>query len=111
MALTQLAKQDWHAFFDAASKALGEKRVTVELTGLELGDRLAADHAVMSGMSYEERSDVITLFIQGLEHRIQRPKNIHVDRQGTELTSFEVIDADGVHHIVRFDTAVALARS
>lgn len=108
MPLTQLARGRWQAFFDVASRAAGAQRATVEVTGLQLGDRIAADHALLGGMTYEPEADTLTLLFEGLEHRILHPKAIHVDQDGSVLHSFEAVDADGVHHIVQFGAALEL---
>lgn len=108
MPLIQLAKSRWQDFFDAASRALGTQTTKVELTGVGLGDRIAADWVPLAGMSYEPADDTLTLFIEGLEHRIRHPRTIHIDENVDTVRSFEAIDEDGVHHIVQFSTAIEL---
>ncbi|TFZ04982.1 DUF5335 family protein [Ramlibacter rhizophilus] len=108
MTIRQLEPQQWQAWFDQASRDLGERRATVEVTGTALGHRLVAEHSTLSGMSWEPEAQTLTLFLQGLEHRVLRPRSIHVDEAGVEVSSFEAVDADGVHHIVRLETATAL---
>lgn len=109
MPLTQLARSRWQEFFDSASRAAGTQQATVEVTGLHIGDQIAADHAALAGMTYEPHVDTLTLFLEGLEHRIRQPKAIHVDVDVGALRSIEVVDADGVHHIIQFSTALALS--
>lgn len=108
MALIQLARSRWQAFFDAASKAAGAQTVTVELTGLGLGDQMAAEHASLTGITYEPADDTLTLFLEGLEHRIRQPSAIHVEQELDALRSIEAIDAEGVHHIILFSAALEL---
>jgi len=108
MSLTQISREQWKDVFDHASKSLSEQPTTVEVTGLGLGDRIAADHAPLHGISYEPRDDTLTLFLQGLEHRIRHPKTIHADRIAGDLVSFEVVDAEGTHHIVQLSQPVHL---
>lgn len=109
MALKQLARESWPTFFDAVSKSAQVRTARVELTGLNLGHRLAADHAVLIGITYEPKPDTLTLMLEGLEHRIERPTAIHVEQDGTEVRSIEVVDAEGVHHIAQFHAALELA--
>ena len=108
MPLTQLARNRWQEFFDLASRAAGAQQATVEVTGLRIGDRIAADHALLMGMTYEPADDTLTLFLSGLEHRIRHPKAIHVDQDIGALRSIEVTDAEDVHHIVQFSAALEL---
>lgn len=108
MALIQLARSRWQAFFDAASKAAGAQTVKVELTGLDLGDQISADHANLKGISYEPGDDTLTLFLEGLEHRIRQPRAIHVEQDLSALRSIEAVDAEGIHHIIQFSAALEL---
>jgi hypothetical protein len=108
MSLTQISREHWKEFFDRASKAAAEQPTTVEVTGLGLGDRIAADRAPLRGVSYEPRDDTLTLFLEGLEHRIHRAKAIHAEQVDGELRSFEVVDADDNHHIVQLATPLAM---
>jgi hypothetical protein len=108
MALTQLARSRWQDFFDAASRAAGAQQATVEVTGLQLGDQIAADHAVLTGITYEPKDDTLTVILEGLEHRIRQPTAIHVDMDVGALRSIEAVDAEGVHHIVQFSAALEL---
>jgi hypothetical protein len=100
MSLSLLERGHWQAFFDAASKSIDGQAATVELSGLQLGDRLAADHVPLIGLSYEPREDTLTLFLDGLQHRIAHPQAIHVEHSDGALASFEAVDEEGVHHIV-----------
>lgn len=108
MSLTQLERSRWRDFFDAASRAAGARKVTVEVTGLDLGDRIAADHATLTGITYEPQDDTLTVFLQGLEHRIRQPRSIHVDLDVDALRSIQAVDAEGVHHILLFSAALEL---
>lgn len=110
MALTQLPRERWKAFFDGASKAVGNQATTVELTGLGLGDQIAADRVALMGITYEQRDDTLTIFLQGLEHRIHQPKAIHIDHDEGMLNSFEVVGTDDVHHIVQFDRGLQMPK-
>lgn len=101
MPLRALAKQHWQQYFDHASKALGAQRVKVEVAGLGLGDQIAANQVGLLGLSYEPHDDTLTVFMEGLEHRIRHPRDIHVDHDLDVLHSIEAVDAEGNHHIVQ----------
>ena len=92
----------------ASSEAGAVQTVTVELTGLGLGDQMAAEHASLTGITYEPADDTLTLFLEGLEHRIRQPRAIHVEQELDALRSIEAIDAEGVHHIILFSAALEL---
>lgn len=108
MPLIQLARTRWHDFFEAASKAVSAQTAKVEVTGLGLGDRIAADWLPLIGMTYESADDTLTLFLEGLQHRIPHPRAIHVDENFDTVSSIHAVDADGNHHIVLFSTSLEL---
>ena len=41
--MRELARSNWQAYLGGVSKALGARRVKVEVTGLGLGDQIAAN--------------------------------------------------------------------
>lgn len=100
MALTQLAKPKWQAYFDRIAKSLGPKRVEIEVTGLGLGHQVAADWIPLIGISYDPKGEILAVTAEGVEHLIRQPKQIHVDQDVDWLRSIEAIDAEGNHHIV-----------
>ncbi|SEL53031.1 DUF5335 domain-containing protein [Nitrosovibrio tenuis] len=100
MALTQLAKSRWQDYFDHVSKALPTKLVEVEVAGLGLGDQVEVDWLPLLGLSYDPKDDVLTVMVEGIEHNIWHPKQIHVDQDVESLHSMEVVDAAGEHHIL-----------
>lgn len=108
MSLTQIPRDRWKDFFDRASKEMAERPTKVEVAGLRLGDLVAADRTPLRGITYEPRDDTLTLFLEGLEHRIHRPKVIHAEQDDGELRSFEVVDTDGNHHIVQLAQALPM---
>lgn len=108
MPLVQLAQANWQAYLDRVSKALGAQRVTVEVTGLGLGDQLAAKALPLTGLSYDPHDQTLTVFAEGLEHRILHPRSVHVDHDLEVLHSLEAIDGDGNHHIVQLSEALRL---
>jgi hypothetical protein len=47
------------------------------------------------------KDDLLSIALDGLDHMIPGPIEIHVDEGETGVTSFEVVDAAGVRHIVQ----------
>lgn len=100
MTLTQLAKPQWQSYFDRVAKALGAKLVQVEITGLGLGDQVQAESLPLIGISYDPRNDILAVALEGIEHNIQHPKQIHVEQDVESVYSIEAVDAEGEHHIL-----------
>jgi hypothetical protein len=100
MALTQLAKSSWKAYFDRVAKVLGTKLVELEVTSLRLGDQVEVDWVPLIGLTYDPKNDVLSLVVEGIEHNIQHPQQIHVEQDVETLHSIEIKDASGEQHIL-----------
>jgi len=111
MATEKLDRASWHAYFDTLSKALTGKRVEIEVQSLALGNQIEADWLPLLGMTYEPRADMLEIVLEGLDHMIQKPAEIYVDRNGVSLSSMEVVDRDGVRQIVRLRDPLMLPSS
>ena len=96
----KLEKSQWRAYFDQMSKALIGKRAEIEVASLKLGDQIAAEWLPLRGISYDPKNDVIAIDLEGVEHLIHKPGEVWVEERGLELSSLEVVDADGVRQIV-----------
>jgi hypothetical protein len=101
MAIRQLPKDQWKAYFDRVSKGLVGMRAEIEVVALNIGDQIEAEWVPMFGVSYDSKDDVLSIALDGLDHMISRPAETYVDEGATGLGSFEVVDADGVRHIVQ----------
>jgi hypothetical protein len=108
MTLTQLAKPQWQSYFDRVAKTLGAKLVQVEVTGLGLGDQVQVDWLPLIGISYDSRNDILAIAVEGVEHNIQHPKQIHVEQDVETLYSIQAVDAEGDHHILLLKDPLSL---
>jgi hypothetical protein len=111
MPLRQLARPSWQGYFDHVSKTLGAQRVEIEVTGVGLGDQVAADWIPLTGLSYDPKDDLLIVFCDGLQHQIQHPHRIDIDREFDWLHSIDAVDAEGNHHIVRLKEPLALTET
>ncbi|WP_027531798.1 DUF5335 domain-containing protein [Bradyrhizobium sp. WSM3983] len=96
----KLEKSQWSIYFDLISKALGGKRAEIEVASLKLGDQIEAEWLPFFGISYDPKDDVIALALEGHGHLIHKPREIYIEGEGLELSSFEIIDANGERQIV-----------
>src|ERR1700724_436801 len=101
MAIRKLEKPEWRPFFDRISKALIGKRAEIEIASLALGDQIEAEWLPLIGITYDPKSDLLEIALEGIDHLIAHPREIHVDQTGILMTSLEVIDRDGVSQIVQ----------
>jgi hypothetical protein len=96
----QLEKSQWRAYFDRMSKATVSKRAEIEIASLKLGDQIEAEWLPLLGISYDPKDDVIGIALEGVDHLIPKPREVYVEEQGLELSSLEVIDAEGGRQII-----------
>src|SRR5271165_2186208 len=101
MAVRALAKPEWQSYCDRISKGLAGKRAQIEVTGLTLGDQIAAKWLPLIGITYDPKDDLLEIALEGLDHLIHKPREISVDDGPEGLKSMEIVDADRNRQIVK----------
>lgn len=109
MPLNQLTKEQWQAYFERFSGALGAKQVEIEVTGLGLGHQVETDYIPLTGISYDPKDDILGIFAEKLEHVISHPKEVYVDHDVEWVHSIEVVDSEGNRHIMMLKDPLKLA--
>ncbi len=108
MALEKLDAAQWKEFFDRVSKGVGAKQVEIEVAGLDLGNEVEAEWIPFTGISYDPKDDVLSVFSDRIEHMIHKPKEVWVDFGVDGLHSMEVVDADDHKQIIVLKDDLAL---
>ena len=108
MALEKLDSAQWKEFFDRVSKELTAKQVEIEVAGMDIGDEVEAEWIPFTGISYDPKDDVLSIFSDRLEHMIRKPREIWADFGIDGLHSLEVVDADDHKQIVVLKNDLAL---
>jgi hypothetical protein len=96
----KLEKSQWRTYFDRMSKALVGKRAEIEVASLKLGDEIEAEWLPLIGITYDPKDDILEIALEGVDHLINKPREVWVEENGLELSSLEVIDADDERQIV-----------
>jgi hypothetical protein len=105
----KLEKSHWGIFFGRLANALlTGKRAEIEVASLKLGDQIEAEWLPLLGISYDPKDDILDIDLEGHDHQIRNPREIYVEAQGLELSSMEVVDADGTRHIITLRDPLAL---
>lgn len=107
MATEQLAKSDWKTYFDDVSRALADKQAEIEVNSLTFGSQMEAHWSPLLGITYDPRSDVLEVIVEGTDHLIFHPRAVFVERDGAELKSLQVTDDDDTRQIIRLRQAQA----
>lgn len=105
----KLEKAEWQSFLDRVSKQLTGKRAEIEVAAAKLGDQIEAEWVPLLGVVYDPKSDIVEIALDGLDHLINKPQELYVEEEAGRLINLEVVDAAGVHQIVRFKDPLMLS--
>lgn len=108
MAYHRIDPSDWPAFFDTFARALVGKRATIKVAALDLGDQIVAERLPLLGITYDRKSDVVMIALEGVDHMIRAPREMHAECGAGVLIALEIIDAEERHQIVKLADPVAL---
>jgi hypothetical protein len=108
MTIRRLERSDWDGFCIRASRGFLGRQVDIEVASLEIGFQLEARRMPLIGMSYDPKSDVLQLLLDGLSHLIHGPRTFHVDEQLLGGVSLQIVDADGIQQIVTLQEPLML---
>lgn len=111
MTIRKLEKAQWRPFLDAISKLLEAKEAEIEVASLRLGDQVQATWLPLLGITYDPKDDIVEVALDGLDHIIRNPREIYFDNGAGELTTLEIVDADGVKQIVKLRDRLMLPGS
>jgi hypothetical protein len=77
------------------------KQAELEAASLGLGDQVAVEWVALGGITYDPKDDLVEVILEDLDHLIRKPQEIWVDEEGLALASLEVVDGEGVRHILK----------
>jgi hypothetical protein len=102
MATHKLEQAAWQPYLDKISKTLTGKLAEIEVDSLNIGAQIEAEWVPLLGISYDPKSKLVEVLLEGLDHLIQDPSEIWVDHGPGGLASMEVVHADGTKEIIKF---------
>jgi uncharacterized protein YjiK len=108
MQTREIAKDDWHSFFDQVSRALRGKLIQIEVDSLQLGAQIEANKLSLNGLTYDSKDDALIITSDQIEHVIRSPLQIFITDGGEGINSLKVCAADGTDQIVNFTESLAL---
>ena len=101
MTMSRLEKRNWQTYFDGVARQLEGMSAEIDVEAMSIGSQVEAEWVPLLGISYDPKSDVLSIAVEGLGHLIRRPQTIFIDVELGRLASMEVIDGDNVRHIVK----------
>jgi hypothetical protein len=100
---------EWRFFFDRLANAVVGKRAEIEVSSLALGSQVVVSGLPLLGITYDSRSDVLEIFLEGVDHVVRRPRELYVEDPPFGWASLGVIDGDGALQLVRLRDPLMLA--
>jgi hypothetical protein len=104
----KLEKENWHPYLDRLSKALVNARAEVKVNSPQTGSQTEAEWIPAIGVTYDPKNDIIDVALEGLDHLIQKPREVYVELAGHAVTNLDVVDGDGVQHVIKFKESLML---
>lgn len=104
----KLERAEWRPFLDRVSKGLAGKQAEIKVASLDLGDQLQAGWVSLIGLVYDPKDDIVEVAIEGLDHMIHEPRELYVEEEDGQLSSLEVVDADGGRQIIKLKDMLLL---
>ncbi|WP_228895891.1 DUF5335 family protein [Pseudoduganella aquatica] len=101
MTMSRIEKRAWQTYFDGVARQLEGMSAEIDVEAMSIGSQVEADWVPLLGISYDPKSDALSIAVEGLGHMIRKPETIFVDVELGRLASMEVIDGDNVRHIVK----------
>jgi hypothetical protein len=103
-----LNKSEMRDLFDRLTGELAGAQAQVEVESLRLGDRIEAQWVPLLGLSYDPGDDAIAIILEGIDITISRPREIYLDGTDNEWTALDIVDAEGMQHVVQLKDPLKL---
>ena len=101
-AARSLERAEWKDLCDRLSRLLTGKQVEIEVGSLAIGEQIEADWLPLLGMAYDPKDDLIEIALPGLDHMVQRPRQLLIQEGDGGVSSILLIDEAGTRQILRF---------
>ncbi len=97
-----LARADWRRYCDQLSKAIGGRRVELDVASLKLGDHVEVRWLPLLGVVFDARGDVLEIALDGVGHSIVAPRELVLEETERGLVAIEIVGADETVDTLRF---------
>lgn len=64
--------------------------------------------AAYCGVTYDPKDDLIEVALDGVDHLIEKPREVWIDDDVESLLSIEIVDAEGGRQIIKLRDPLAL---
>jgi hypothetical protein len=111
----EIARAAWREYFDEFSRTVGTAEVTLEIAGSDIGDQIAAERLLLTGITYDDKDDIVVVGLDApggdpeeYEHIIDAPQQIYVATTDDGEMTFDITDGEGRQHLIHVQPVEAL---
>ena len=104
----KLNRTQLRELLDRVNKQLKDQPVQVDVASLQLGDQIQAEWILLLGLRYDTEDDAVEIILEGIDVTISKPREIHFDGVGSQWDALDILDAEGVQHIVELKDPLLL---
>ena len=108
MVTRKLYREQWRSYFEWISAEAQKHQVDVRL--LAEGESVAHAPTTLQRLVYDAASDLLEVCTRAVDHVIPQPARIYVDEYREAVTSIEVVQSNGSHHLIRLGRPVSLPK-
>jgi len=108
MTTKKLERSEWQRYFDEVAKRLPSRKVAVSILGADIGAQHETENSTLIGITYDSKEDSFEVATPHITHRVADPAEIHVQEEGGELKSIEVVGPDGTKQVIELKTLPTL---
>jgi len=101
MTTRKLNQEEWQLYFDRIAKSLRDRKATVEVVSPDVGAQFIAEELGILGITYDPRSGLLEVALDGMDHLIRHPVEIYVDETPEGIGVVEATDDDNRKHIIQ----------
>jgi hypothetical protein len=106
--MDSLEKPQVKTFLDRISSSLEGVQAEVEIAGLDVGDQVEQHWTALTGVSYDVKSDTITISTASHTHNIRRPLDVYARWNAGPVEQLIFSDPDGRRYFVKFRRPLVL---
>ncbi len=105
-----IAKSQWKDYLDDLSKAIKDVPVEVEVEALGIFDKKEVEWLPLLGVSYDPKDDVVSILFEKLDHLVEDPQQIAVEKDNGSIKSIEIISGqDAAKNVLKFKVPVKVS--
>ena len=104
----KIDKADWTDFLDWLTRQLVGGSAEIDVLSLDIGAQIEARSLPLLGLVYDRKSDVIEIALEGLDHLINRPRELTATEGDAGFQSIQIVDEDDVRQIIKLNQPLAL---